>query len=614
MALPGGFLDELKARVPLASVIGRRVRLIRNGRHFKACCPFHNEKTPSFHVYDDHYHCYGCGAHGDAISFEMAAAGLTFMEAVEAMAAEAGLEVPRPDPKQREREARATSLQDVVEAACAFFEQKLRLPEGQEAAGYLARRGLSAATIARFRLGYAPPGGALRGHLKRGGIDEDTLVEAGLAGRPEQSERAPYDMFRDRVIFPIRDRKGRVVSFGGRVLGDGKPKYLNGPDSPLFNKSGLLYGLFEAREAIRESGEAIVTEGYMDVIALSAAGFPQTVAPLGTALTETQIEILWTLAAEPILCFDGDEAGQRAARRALDRALPMLVPGRSLRFALLPPGQDPDDLLRERGPGAIRAVLDTALPMAEMCWRSLRARHRLDTPERRAALERDIDRTVQDIDDRSVAQQYRAALRDRFWAEVRAARGLPGRGVRSGARAPARASGGAPLGAVPGPAGELPVRRLQESVLLATVLNHLDLFEKVAERLGMLPLGAPDLADLRADLLVACDTRLHDGQVLDRDDILNHLREAGHGATLDHVLGQAVGLHAAFARPSASVEAALSGWDHAAAQHSRSAVLDDCRAAEERWAEDMTEEALARLTALQSVRMRLFDLPEGEAT
>jgi len=612
MALPNRFLDELKTRVPLASVIGRRVRLIRNGKNYKACCPFHNEKTPSFHIFDDHYHCFGCGAHGDAISFEMAAAGLSFMEAVEALAAEAGLEVPKPDPKQREREARATSLQDVVEAACVFFQQRLRQPEGRAGLDYLAnRRGLDEATMARFRLGYAPPGGALRSHLNRDGIDDSALVEAGLAGRPQEGGRAPYDMFRDRVIFPIRDRKGVVVSFGGRVLGDGRPKYLNGPESPLFSKSRLLYGLFEARDAIRETGEVIVAEGYMDVIALSAVGFTQAVAPLGTALTEGQIELLWTLAAEPILCFDGDEAGQRAARRALDRALPMLAPGRSLRFAMLPPGQDPDDLIRERGPQAVRAVLDSALPMAELCWRIMRARHRLDTPERRAALESDIEQTVQSIEDRSVAQQYRAALRDRFWAETRVARGLKGAGRGRG-----RERETAPKPYLPalssGPVGPLPTRRLQESVLLAAVLNHPEIFDQVAERLGMLSIGASDLSNLRSDLLVACDERLQDGQPLDRDDILNHLRNAGHRATLDQVLGSAVGLHAAFSRRSAGAEAALAGWEHAVAQHCRTAIIDECRTAEERLALEMTEDALDRLKALQAVKYRIFDLPEGD--
>ncbi|SDF05474.1 DNA primase [Rhodospira trueperi] len=618
MALPNRFLDELKARVPLATVIGRRVRLIRNGRQYKACCPFHNEKTPSFHVYDDHYHCYGCGAHGDIISFEMAAAGLSFMEAVEALAAEAGLEVPKPDPATREREQRAAGLSDVVEAACAVFEQRLRLPEGRDALAYLHRRGLDDATIACFRLGYAPPGNALRAHLRRAGmdVDDDTLVEAGLLGRPDDG-RSPYDVMRDRVVFPIRDRKGAVVSFGGRVLGDAKPKYLNGPESPLFHKSRALYGLFEAREAIRETGEVIVAEGYMDVIALSAAGFAQVVAPLGTALTEAQIEMLWVHAAEPVLCFDGDSAGQRAAMRALERALPLLGPGRSLRFALLPAGLDPDDLIRERGAGAMRSVLDGALPMIELCWRMMRARHRMDTPERRAALEREIDQAVQAIADRSVAQQYRGALRDRFWGEIRRARGQGGGGSagtrrQRAPRLPVSPSASAPALAA-SPAGALPARRMQERLLLAVVLNHPGLLDQVAERLGSLDVLESDVSTVREELLSVYESRLHDAESLDRDAILNHLRSAGLEAALNRLLEADARMHPDFVRPQADAGAVSRGWEELFALHGRAALDMDLRAAEERFANEMTDDALARLMALRAARDSLVDPAEPGA-
>jgi DNA primase len=619
MALPPRFLDELKARVPLATVIGRRVRLIRNGRQYKACCPFHNEKTPSFHVYDDHYHCYGCGAHGDIISFEMAAAGLSFMEAIEALAAEAGLEVPKPDPAMREREQRAAGLSDVVEAACAVFEQNLRRPEGRDALAYLNRRGLDNATIGRFRLGYAPPGNALRAHLRRQGVDvdDDTLVQAGLLGRPDGG-RSPYDVMRDRVVFPIRNRKGIVVSFGGRVLGDSKPKYLNGPESPLFHKSRALYGLFEAREAIRETGEVIVAEGYMDVIALSAAGFGQVVAPLGTALTEAQIEMLWTHAAEPVLCFDGDAAGQRAAMRALERALPLLGPGRSLRFALLPAGLHPDDLIRERGAGAMRSVLDGALPMIELCWRMMRARHRMDTPERRAALEREIDQAVQAIADQSVAQQYRGALRDRFWGEVRRVRGQGGGGGRGRGggggrgRAP-RSPVSAPISApalAASPAGALPARRMQERLLLAVALNHPGILDRIAERLGSLDVLESEVSAVRAELLSVYETRLHDAESLDRDAILNHLRSAGLEAALRRVLEADERMHPDFVRPRADSGAALRGWEELFALHGRAALDMDLRAAEERFASEMTDDALARLMALRAARDSLVDPAE----
>lgn len=615
MALPPSFLDELKVRVPLATVIGRRVRLIRNGRHHKACCPFHNEKTPSFHVYDDHYHCYGCGAHGDLISFEMAAGGLSFMEAVEALAAEAGLEVPKPDPATRERETRVASLQEVLEAACVFFEQRLRLPEGAAALDYLARRGLEDGTIRRFRLGYAPPGGALRAHMKREGLaDDDTLAEAGLLGRPDDG-RAPYEIFRDRVLFPITDGRGRVVSFGGRVLGDGQPKYLNGPESPVFGKRRMLYGLAQARESVRASGEVIVAEGYMDVIALARAGFGQAVAPLGTALTEEQLERLWSLAPEPVLCFDGDTAGQRAAARALERALPRLGAGRSLRIALLPAGRDPDDLLREQGTVAMRAVLDGALPLVELCWRTLRARHRMDTPERRAALERDIERAVQTIDDRAVAQQYRGALRDRFWAEIKAARGAGPRGAGRDARgARGRGAPSPPPPPLPLPATGLPAERVREWVLLATVINHPDILDRVAERLGTLLFADSRLDSLRAEILITYGAKVGTGDHLDRDALVDHLRSAGLGAVMDRVLGPQVCMHASFARANASRDAALAGWEHVHAMHGLEALDQDLRAAEDRLGNESNDESLARVHTIREGRLAPLDQIEVGAS
>jgi len=623
MALPPSFLEELKLRVPLATVIGRRVRLIRNGRNYKGCCPFHNEKTPSFHVFEDHYHCFGCGAHGDLISFEMAAAGLSFMEAVEALAAEAGLEVPKPDPATREREIRAASLHDVLDAACVFFEQKLRQPEGAAAAAYLERRGLEDGTIRRFRLGYAPPGGALKAHLTRVGLATgsalvDMLVSAGLMGRPDDG-RAPYEMFRDRVMFPITDRRGRVVSFGGRVLGDGQPKYLNGPESPIFSKGRMLYGLAQAREAVRASGEVIVAEGYMDVIALSAAGFEEAVAPLGTALTEAQIDGLWTLAPEPVLCFDGDSAGQRAAVRALERAMPRLGPGRSLRFALLPSGRDPDDLIRDQGAGAMRAVVDGALPLVELCWRTLRARHRMDTPERRAALEREIERTVQSIEDRGVAQQYRGALRDRFWAEVKAGRGK-GRGQGDRKDGGRRAGRGWPRGdrgaAGPGAGGVIPPlalalppppQRRHEAVLLATVINHPHILDQVAERLGTMVFSDSHLDSLRVEILSTYCTRVGAGDHLDRDALVDHLNAIGLGVVVGRVLGPEVCMHASFARVQASTEAALCGWEHVHALHGRAALDQDLRVAEERLARDFSDDALACVQTIREGRLAALE-------
>lgn len=318
MAFPPGFLDELRARIRLSDVVSRRVRLQKRGREFTGLCPFHNEKTPSFTVNDDKgfYHCFGCGAHGDAIDFEREQSGLSFREAVERLAADVGLAVPAPDPRAREREEARRGLADVVEIACQWFEERLRGPEGAPARAYLERRGLDQATIRRFRLGYAPDArDALikafsqgkGGDSARDAIDIDQLIAAGLAKRPDDG-RAPFDYFRGRVMFPITDRRGRVIAFGGRVLGDGEPKYLNSPDTPLFEKGRVLFGWHVAREAARSAGTVLVTEGYMDVIALAQAGFDHAVAPLGTALTEQQIRELWRMAPEPVVCLDGDTA------------------------------------------------------------------------------------------------------------------------------------------------------------------------------------------------------------------------------------------------------------------------------------------------------------------
>ncbi|HTI82395.1 MAG TPA: DNA primase, partial [Acetobacteraceae bacterium] len=334
MPLPSSFLDELRARTPLAAVIGRRVRLARSGRQLKGCCPFHNEKTPSFYVYEDgQYHCFGCGAHGDAISFVMQSEGAGFMEAVERLSAEAGMEVPKPSPEAAEAERRRLDLGAVLEAALIAFQRRLFLPEGRQALAYLIGRGLSEETIRRFALGWSGEGrGALAADLARDGVTADQLVDAGLMRRDDETSRTS-DLFFNRVMFPIRDRRGRVISFGGRTLGDGQPKYVNGPETALFSKRRTLYGLDLAREAVRGGAALLVVEGYMDVIALAQAGIGGAVAPLGTALTEEQLEELWRLSPAPILCFDGDSAGSRAAARAAELALPMLAPDRSLKLA-----------------------------------------------------------------------------------------------------------------------------------------------------------------------------------------------------------------------------------------------------------------------------------------
>ncbi len=342
MAFPPGFLDELRGRISLSGLVGRRVRLVRRGREFAGLCPFHHEKTPSFYVVEDKdfFHCFGCGAHGDAIGFTMRADNLDFLEAVEKLAGEAGLAVPQATPEEREKARRQKTLLETLEAAAVFYEARLWSPAGRLARDYLETRGLDPDTIRRFRLGWAPDERQALRRALAADYTEPLLVEAGLLHQPDEGE--PFDYFRGRVMFPIGDRAGRVIAFGGRVLGDGQPKYLNSPESPVFEKGRVLYGWSAARAATTEGRDVIVTEGYMDVIALHRAGFKSAVAPLGTALGEFQLQELWRLGPEPILCFDGDAAGQRAAARALRRALPLLRPGCSLRFSGLPAGEDPE--------------------------------------------------------------------------------------------------------------------------------------------------------------------------------------------------------------------------------------------------------------------------------
>ncbi|MGC2524284.1 MAG: DNA primase, partial [Stellaceae bacterium] len=415
MAFPPGFLDELRDRIPLAGLIGRRVRLVRRGREFGGLCPFHHEKTPSFYVVEDKnfFHCFGCGAHGDAIGFVMRADNLDFLEAVEKLAAEAGLAVPQATPEEREKARRQKTLLETLEAAAAFYETRLWSPAGAAARDYLAARGLDPETIRRFRLGWAPEDRQTLRRALAAECGEPLLVEAGLLHRPEDGE--PFDYFRGRVMFPIGDRAGRVIAFGGRVLGDGQPKYLNSPESPVFEKGRVLYGWSAARAASAEGRPAIVTEGYMDVIALSRAGYASAVAPLGTALGEFQLQELWRLGPEPVLCFDGDAAGQRAAIRALRRALPLLRPGHSLRFATLPAGEDPDSLIRSAGRESFDDVVAAAQPLSRMLWEIELGAGPADTPERRADLDRRLTEDVALIADPTVRNEYRRFVRQRLF-------------------------------------------------------------------------------------------------------------------------------------------------------------------------------------------------------
>ncbi len=492
MAFPPSFLDELRARVGLASVVGRRVKLQKAGREWKGCCPFHNEKTPSFYVNEDKgfYHCFGCGAHGDVIRFVVEQEGLRFPDAVRSLAAEAGIQVPEETPEARARAEAQLELVDVTERAARWFAEQLAGLGGANARRYVEGRGLSPETVKRFGLGYAPDGNKLKAALKE--LGEGKLAETGLIGHAEDRDET-YDRFRNRLIFPIRDPRGRVVGFGGRVLGDGTPKYLNSPDTPLFDKGRLLYNLDQAGPAARKSGRLFVVEGYLDAIALDAAGIPEAVAPLGTALTEQQLQLLWRVVPEPVLCFDGDAAGQRAALRAAKRALPLLQPGVSLRILTLSDGQDPDDLVRARGPDAFLKLVEGAEPLHAFLWRATLESSDASTPERRAGLRQELRELAGAIAHPDVKALYQNEFRELFNAA------FEWRPTERGARIVPQP--GRPAAKLPKPA---PIEQEMRAVLVGWLL-YPEVVADDPERAAALPLwsGLRQLEALRQAIIDA---------------------------------------------------------------------------------------------------------------
>ncbi|HBS39139.1 MAG TPA: DNA primase [Rhodobacteraceae bacterium] len=424
MSLPPGFLDDLRTRTSLSQVVGRKVMWdTRKSNQAKgdmwAPCPFHQEKSASFHVDDSKgfYYCFGCHAKGDAISFIRETENVGFIEAIEILAQEAGMPVPKRDPHAQEKSEQRSELTDVMEQAVQFYRLQLKTAPASEARAYLARRGLSEAIQDRFDMGFAPDvrQGLLQ-HLTAKGVTPDQLVAAGLCARPEDGG-APYDRFRGRILFPIRDARGRCIALGGRSLDpNARAKYLNSPETVLFDKGRNLYHLKPAREAAGKGQPLIVAEGYMDVIALVEAGFGAAVAPLGTAVTEHQLALLWRIAPEPIIALDGDTAGLRAAYRVIDLALPLMEAGQSLRFAVMPEGQDPDDVIRAGGPSALQTLLDKAMPMVDLLWQREIQGKVFDSPERRAMLDKGLREKIAMIRDPSIRSHYGSAIKELRWA------------------------------------------------------------------------------------------------------------------------------------------------------------------------------------------------------
>ena len=515
MAVPPEFIEDLRQRVPLSDVVGRRVKLIRKGRRHSGLCPFHAEKTPSFSVVDDDgfYHCFGCGVHGDAISFLREMDGLEFMEAVERLAEMAGLAVPRTLPQDPAASRQRKAALDILEETTLFFEAALRRDDGRDATRYLKQRGLDSAIVKTYRIGYSPRMG-LRAALKDKGFSDEDMLAAGVI-RKSDRDGSLYDYFRDRVMFPIENRQGNVIAFGARALGDAQPKYLNSGEGPTFSKKAVLYGWVQAREGLRRNLPLVVAEGYMDVIAIHHSGAAAAVAPLGTALTPEQIALLWKLHDEPVLCFDGDAAGQRAQTRALERILPLLEPGRSARLAVLPEGKDPDDLIAASGPEGFRKVIGTARSLIDSLWEQVQAEFDIRQPEARAQFWQAVRGYARSIGNNQVRSAYGDEIESRIAAMRNQIRGI------SSMVAPRRAS--------------RPQTGLinRHRAVVALLLVHPSLVSANFEALSMLDSGDQSLESLKKALI---DAVIRDPD-LDAEAINYHLK----GLNLDDVLAAVTG-------------------------------------------------------------------------
>ncbi|HEV7251750.1 MAG TPA: DNA primase [Mesorhizobium sp.] len=633
MRFPPSFLDEIRDRVPISSIIGARVTWERRKTNaargdWWACCPFHNEKSPSFHCEDKkgRYHCFGCGASGDHFRFLTEQEGLSFPEAVEKVANLAGVPMPARNPEAEKREQERATLHEVMDLAARFFSQKLQAAEGAKARAYLRERGLTPATIDSFRLGYAPDSrNALKEHLAGKGIARELIEACGLVVFGPDIP-VSFDRFRDRIMFPILDGRDRVIAFGGRALsGDVSAKYLNSPDTELFHKGDVLFNLGRARKSLPKDGALVAVEGYMDVIALAQAGFGHAVAPLGTALTERQFALLWRSSPEPVLAFDGDEAGLRAAFRAADLALPLVEPGRTVRFVLLPDGQDPDDLVRGGGLGSWTQVLGDARNLVDLLWMRETRGKLFETPERRAELERTFRELSGRIRDESLRYHYAQDFRDR----VHAFFGAPTRGRFGKGKAGERPGFGGGASGRPGAAaGRLPVSEslsrsalvkraggaampLREAVIVVALGNHPSLMDENFETVEVLDLSNPDLRQLHAALLDALAHGAGEQHGATREDCLAAIARSG----MDELWARAEALVRRARQWPALEDAAIEdarGALHQALHLHRTArsLHNELKVAEAALADDWSDEHVQQLRAIQA---QLHDVQATEA-
>lgn len=609
------FLDEIRTRLPVSEVCGRRVKLKKSGREWTGLSPFNAEKTPSFFVNDGKmaWFDFSSGKNGNIFDFVMETEGLSFPEAVERLAGQAGLDLPQRTPDAVEREQKQAGLHEVLEKAAQYFQARLASREGARARLYLADRQIAAGSQAEFRIGYAPNDRhGLRDHLAGLDATVETMIEAGLLVHGDDIA-VPYDRFRDRVMFPICDRSGRVIAFGGRALEkDAQAKYLNSPETPLFHKGALLFNHHKARKPASDKRAIIAVEGYVDVIAMTAVGFPNVVAPLGTALTHEQCDLLWRMAEEPVLCFDGDGAGRRAAFKAIETALPHLAPGRSFRFAFLPEGQDPDDLARSGGATAIADVLGKAKPLVDVLWMRETEGQTFETPERRAGLEHRLGEMVRSIGDDSLRRHYSTAMKERIGELIgtgQSARDVPGRRNRAafinGRRQPFTPPMRGYLGTRLPPLSEgltrsstltqtaLPRR---DALILALILNHPALLDPHFEDVLHLDFTNAEAARLRDAIIHLSGEDLHDQGTLRRA-----LEAHGLGATCKRVEDTAEKLPHWHLRQDASEMDADQVLRQALTLHHKTQALNKAlRAAEHSLARDSSDRNLATLRDVQS--------------
>jgi DNA primase len=629
------FLDELRARLPVSEVVGRRVKLRKQGREFVGLSPFNKEKSPSFTVNDQKgfFHDFSSGKHGDIFGFVMESEGVAFPEAVERLAQMAGVPLPKVSVEDEKRDARRKTLHDVMELAAKFFEATLAARPGARARGYLADRGLDAATQLKFRLGYATNERfALKEYLGAQSIPVEDMVEAGLLISGDDIP-VPFDRFRDRVMFPITDLRNRVIAFGGRALEkDAQAKYLNSPETPLFHKGATLYNIAAARQAAHEGAPVVAVEGYVDVIAMVTAGFPATLAPLGTALTEDQLALLWKMADEPVLCFDGDNAGLRAAYRAVDLAMPRLLPGKSLKFALLPQGQDPDDLARSGGRDAIADVIAAARPLAGMLWARETEGHTFDTPERRAALEARVNAVTSEIGDDSVRKYYRqdfSARLSQFFAPAQGQRGNARergqsnwreRGNRDwqprggGMQRPAVGGKSTPYVVVSQQLASSSVHRghrsaipRREALILQAALNYPWLLHDHLEELSGLEFRHADAEAIKGALI---DIAAH-AAALDAEGVRAELKSRNLGEAMERLASAITTSSVWGVRPDAAPEDVLVTWQQLVALHRQwHSLTKELKDAEQALGQDASE---ANYLRLRDVKARLSRMEGTEA-